>query len=67
MQRNCNMRRTRIQDYKKVDKADDLERIVNDKRKNKRASKKKGTRRNRRYQNKLLSFLSKSFNGIPDE
>lgn len=61
MQRNCNMRRTRIQDYKKVDKADDLERIVNDKRKNKRASKKKGTRRNRRYQNKLLSFLSRGF------
>jgi|SaaInl6LU_22_DNA_1037377.scaffolds.fasta_scaffold01365_11 hypothetical protein len=66
-QRNCNMRRTRIQDYKKVDKADDLERIVNDKRKNKRASKKKGTRRNRRYQNKLLSFLSKSFNSDSDE
>ena len=66
MQRNCNMRRTRIQDYKKVDKADDLERIVNDKRKNKRASKKKGTRRNRRYQNKLLSFLSKSFNSDSD-
>lgn len=67
MQRNCNMRRTRIQDYKKVDKADDLERIVNDKRKNKRASKKKGTRRNRRYQNILLSFLSESFNSDSDE
>lgn len=67
MQRNCNMRRTRIQDYKEVDKADDLERIVNDKRKNKRASKKKGTRRDRRYQNKLLSFLSKSFNSDSDE
>ena len=67
MQRNCDMRHTRIQDYKKVDKADDLERIVNDKRKNKRASKKKGTRRNRRYQNKLLSFLSKSFNSDSDE
>jgi hypothetical protein len=66
-QRNCNMRRTRIQDYKKVDKADDLERIVNDKRKDKRASKKKGTRRNRRYQNNLLSFLSKSFNSDSDE
>jgi len=61
------MRRTRIQDYKKVDKADDLERIVNDKRKNKRAYKNKVTRRNRRYQNKLLSFLSKSLNGVPDE
>lgn len=61
------MRRTRIQDYKKVDKADDLERIVNDKRKDKRASKKKGTRRNRRYQNNLLSFLSKSFNSDSDE
>ena len=61
------MRRTRIEDYKEVDKADDLERIVNDKRKNKRASKKKGTRRNRRYQNKLLSFLSKSFNSDSEE
>ncbi|MCH1594941.1 MAG: hypothetical protein L7S42_00310 [Flavobacteriaceae bacterium] len=61
------MRRTRIEDYKEVDKADDLERIVNDKRKNKRASKKKGTRRNRRYQNKLLSFLSRGFSSDSDE
>ena len=61
------MRRTRIQDYKEVDKADDLERIVNDKRRNKRASKKKGTRRNRRYQNKLLSFLSRGFSSDSDE
>jgi hypothetical protein len=61
------MRRTRIEDYKEVDKADDLERIVNDKRKNKRASKKKGTRRNRRYQNKLLSFLSRGFSSDSDD
>ena len=67
MQRNCHMRRTRIEDYKEVDKADDLERIVNDKRKNKRASKKKGTRRNRRYQNKLLSFLRRGFSSDSDE
>ena len=51
------MRRTRIQDYEKGDKATDLERIVNDKRKQKRASKSKAVRRNRRYQNNLLSLV----------
>ena len=51
------MRRTRMQDYEKVDKATDLERVVNDKRKQKRASKSKAVRRNRRYQNNLLSLV----------
>ena len=60
------MRRTRIQDYEKVDKATDLERIVNDKRKQKRASKSKAVRRNRRYQNTLLSFLTRNFRGESD-
>ena len=60
------MRRTRIQDYEKVDKATDLERIVNDKRKQKRASKSKTVRRNRRYQNNLLSFLIRNFRGESD-
>jgi len=60
------MRRTRIQDYEKVDKATDLERIVNDKRKQKRASKSKAVRRNRRYQNNLLSILIRNFRGESD-
>ena len=60
------MRRTRIQDYEKVDKATDLERIVNDKRKQKSASKSKAVRRNRRYQNNLLSFLTRNFRGESD-
>ena len=55
-----------MQDYEKVDKATDLERIVNDKRKQKRASKSKAVRRNRRYQNKLLSFLTRNFQGESD-
>jgi len=46
-----------MQDYEKVDKATDLERVVNDKRKQKRASKSKAVRRNRRYQNNLLSLV----------
>jgi hypothetical protein len=55
-----------MQDYEKVDKATDLERIVNDKRKQKRATKSKAVRRNRRYQNKLLSFLTRNFQGESD-
>tara|TARA_B100001093_G_scaffold520524_1_gene617653 strand:+ start:1357 stop:1542 length:186 start_codon:yes stop_codon:yes gene_type:complete len=54
------MNRTRIQDYKKIEEAKDLDSIVNDKRKRKRANKKKATRRNRRYQNNLLNHLTKN-------
>lgn len=54
------MRRTRIQDYTKIEEAKDLDSVVNDKRKRKRATKKKATRRTRRYQNKLLNHLTKN-------
>jgi hypothetical protein len=54
------MRRTRIQDYTKIEEAKDLDSVVNDKRKRKRANKKKATRRNRRYQNNLLNHLTKN-------
>ena len=54
------MRRTRIQDFEKIEQARDLERVVNDKRYLKRANKKKATRRNRRYKNTLTSFLKKN-------
>ncbi len=54
------MNRTRIQDYKKIEEAKDLDSVVNDKRKRKRANKKKATRRNRRYQNNLLNHLTKN-------
>ena len=54
------MRRTRIQDYTKIEEAKDLDSVVNDKRKRKRAPKKKATRRNRRYQNNLLNHLTKN-------
>ena len=56
------MRRTQTQDYKDIELANDLERVVNDKRHSKRANKKKATRRNRRYKNNLMSHLSKNIN-----
>lgn len=56
------MRRTQTQDYKGIELANDLERVVNDKRHSKRASKKKAIRRNRRYKNNLMSHLSKNIN-----
>ncbi len=55
------MRRTRIQDYKKITEAKDLDQVVNDKRKDKRASKRKMVRRDRRYQNTLLKHLSNNY------
>jgi len=54
------MRRTHIQDFKKIEQARDLERVVNDKRYLKRANKKKAARRNRRYKNTLTSHLKKN-------
>tara|TARA_B100001057_G_scaffold321644_1_gene321879 strand:- start:348 stop:527 length:180 start_codon:yes stop_codon:yes gene_type:complete len=56
------VRRTRTQDYIKIERAKDLEIVVNDKRHSKRANKKKATRRNRRYKNNLLNHLSKNIN-----
>ena len=56
------MRRTSTQDYTKIERAKDLEMVVNDKRYLKRANKKKATRRDRRYKNNLMSHLSKNIN-----
>ena len=56
------MRRTRVRDFNKIEKAKDLESLVNDKRVAKRATKKKAIRRNRRYKNNLLSHLIKRIN-----
>ena len=54
------MKRTRTQDFKKIEQAGDMERVVNDKRYLKRANRKKATRRNRRYKNTLISHLKKN-------
>jgi len=50
-------KRTSISDYKKINKAEDLDRIVQDKRINKRANKQKQKQRNRRYEKRLLRNL----------
>lgn len=47
-------KRTQNDDYRKIDRADDLEDVVRDKRKDKRASKQKAKQRNRRYEKRLL-------------
>lgn len=51
-------KRTQIQSYEKVERAEDLEEVVHDKRQAKRANKKKAKRRNRHYQKTLLRHLS---------
>tara|TARA_B100000989_G_scaffold56360_1_gene38073 strand:+ start:512 stop:691 length:180 start_codon:yes stop_codon:yes gene_type:complete len=56
------MRRTSTQDYIRIEQAKDLEMVVNDKRHLKRANKKKATRRDRRYKNNLMNYLSKNIN-----
>mgnify|MGYP001446854991 CR=1 FL=1 len=56
------MRRTRTQDYIKIERAKDLEMVVNDKRHSKRANKKKAIRRDRRYKNNLINHLKKNIN-----
>lgn len=52
------MRRTQIGDYAKIDKAEDMEKLVRDKRVAKRANKKKANRRNRHYEKTLLKHLT---------
>ncbi|MEL7020793.1 MAG: hypothetical protein AAGK47_04245 [Bacteroidota bacterium] len=58
-------RRTQISDFKKIKRADDLERIVKDKRVNKRANKQKRSQRNRHYEKTLLRNLKRY--GIDEE
>ena len=55
-------KRTQIGDYEKVERADDLEQLVKDKRSGKRANKEKGNRRNRHYAKTLLRHLSDQAN-----
>lgn len=51
------MKRTQIKDFQKIEKAEDLDDLVKDKRTGKRANKQKGKRRNRHYQKELLRHL----------
>ncbi len=51
-------KRTQIKDYHRIEKPEDLERIVKDKRSGKRATKSKSKRRNRHYTKTLLKHLS---------
>lgn len=55
------MKRTHIDDYKKIEEARDLEDVVNDKREAKRANKQKARRRNRHYNKSLLKHLTQQF------
>jgi len=48
------MKRTQIQDFEKIEQANDLEDLIKDKRVGKRASRKKANRRNRLYSKDLL-------------
>lgn len=50
-------KRTQITDFDKIAKAEDLKRIVKDKREDKRANKQKQKQRNRRYEKRLLRQL----------
>jgi hypothetical protein len=51
-------KRTQINHYQKIEKAEDLEDIVVDKRQGKRANKNKAKRRNRHYTKTLMRHLS---------
>ncbi|KPQ07239.1 MAG: hypothetical protein HLUCCX10_17530 [Algoriphagus marincola HL-49] len=52
-------KRTQIEDFRKIEKSDDLERVGMDKRSGKRASKEKAKRRNRHYTKTLMKHLSR--------
>jgi len=47
-------KRTQVKDFRKIESADDMKRMVKDKRVDKRASKKKIIQRNRHYEKTLL-------------
>ncbi len=51
-------KRTSIEDFHLIEKPEDLDEVVKDKRAGKRASKEKGKRRNRHYAKTLLRHLS---------
>jgi hypothetical protein len=61
------MRRTHIPDSQHIEKADDLDKVVKDKRRGKRATKKKGNRRNRHYEKCLLKYVAKDVEQSQDQ
>jgi hypothetical protein len=60
------MRRTSIDSLQGPDDAPDLAHVVTDKRSGKRATSAKGRRRNRRYENRLLSAQVQSLEDCGD-
>jgi phage protein D len=54
-------KRTQIADYSKIEKPEDLNEVVKDKRREKRANKKKAKRRNRHYANTLLRHFVQNY------
>jgi hypothetical protein len=56
-------RRTQVQDHRKIEKASDLENLIQDKRRAKRANKKKAKRRNRHYGRTILRHLAMGLDG----
>jgi hypothetical protein len=60
------MKRTQIQDFEKIDQAKDLDDLVKDKRKGKRANKKKAKRRNRHYGRTLLRAFKENYKNLEE-
>ncbi len=54
-------RRTSIKDYNKINSADDIDRVIKDKRIRKRADKTKQIQRQRHYRKVLLKKLSSNY------
>ncbi len=54
-------RRTSIKDYSKINSADDIDRVIKDKRINKRADKSKQIQRQRHYRKVLLRKLKTNY------
>ena len=60
-------RRTDISNAGQIERSDDLERLVKDKREAKRANKQKGKRRNRHYVKTLMRHFTQGQNETLDE
>ena len=61
------MKRTDRDTLSDINDAPDLQRLVQDKRSTKRATSAKGTRRNRRYENRILTAHTQVEFNDPDE
>lgn len=59
-------RRTRIEDAREVSEADDLGRVIRDKRAGWRAGAARGRRRNRRYEKRLTDHLTRWMDDADD-